>query len=183
MVTPRISDDGLVQIDVKAEKSAYQLAPGSGVPIFTDATQGNVIEAPVKDITTAQTTVAALSGQTIVLGGMITREQSDVVRKVPFLGDIPVIGRLFRVDLHQTQRKELLIFLTPTVVNCAGDSDTHAMQEASRISIRPDARIDLHRDFMAAGHPESLNCEKEKDAEGMPAMFGSAGPAVREDQE
>ncbi len=152
-VTPRIGDDGVVQIDVQAEKSAYQLAPGSGVPIFTDATKGNIIEAPVKDITTAQTTVVALSGQTIVLGGMITRDQSEVHRKVPFLGDIPLLGRLFRVDLLQNNRKELLIFLTPTIVANALESDCHAVQEAERITIAPNPNIDLHRDFMRAGDP------------------------------
>ncbi len=154
-VTPRISEGGLVQIDVQAEKSAYQLAPGSGVPIFTDASTGNVIEAPVKDITTAQTTVAALSGQTIVLGGMITRDQTNVERKVPFLGDIPLIGRLFRVDLAQTNRKELLIFLTPTVVYNAAESDCVASQEAARMTLELNPQIDLHRDFMKAKFPST----------------------------
>ncbi|MFN8705823.1 MAG: type II secretion system protein GspD, partial [Planctomyces sp.] len=77
-VTPRISPDGRVQLDVNAEKSAFNLAPGTGVPIFTDATNGNVIEAPIKDITTADTTVSVQSGQTIVLGGMITNDQTNV---------------------------------------------------------------------------------------------------------
>lgn len=115
-VTPRISPDGRVQLDVNAEKSAFNLAPGTGVPIFTDATNGNVIEAPIKDITTADTTVSIQSGQTIVLGGMITNDQTVVTRKVPWLGDIPVLGWLFRYDLNRHKRKELLVFLTPTVL-------------------------------------------------------------------
>ncbi len=146
-VTPRIADNGLVQIDVQAEKSDYQLIAGSGVPIFTDASTGNVIEAPVKDITTAQTTVTAMSGQTIVLGGMITRDDSVVERKVPFLGDIPFLGRLFRLDYKQSNRKELLIFLTPTIVNTAYESDCVAAQEASRMHLTPKPHSDLHADF------------------------------------
>ncbi len=175
-VTPRIADDGLVQIEVQAEKSAYQLAPGSGVPIFTDASNGNVIEAPVKDITTAQTTVAALSGQTIVLGGMITRDQTEVHRKVPLLGDIPLLGRLFRVDLEQTNRKELLIFLTPVIVHNASESDCQATQESSRITLAPDPNIDLHRDFMRAADQARLPT-----AEGMIEAEASqeAAPAVK----
>lgn len=110
-------------------------------------------EAPVKDITTAQTTVAALSGQTIVLGGMITRDQSNVERKVPFLGDIPLLGRLFRVDLAQTNRKELLISLTPTVVYNADDSDCVTSEEAERMTLDLNPHIDLHRDFMKAKFP------------------------------
>ncbi len=146
-VTPRIAADGMIQINVQAEKSAYQLVAGSGVPIFTDASTGNVIEAPVKDITTAQTTVTAMSGQTIVLGGMITRDDSKVERKVPFLGDIPLLGRLFRFDGQQSNRKELLIFLTPSIVNSDAESDCMAATEAERMSLRLNPAIDLHRDF------------------------------------
>jgi type II secretory pathway component GspD/PulD (secretin) len=115
--TPRISPDGRVQIDVMTEKSAFLLARGSGVPIFTDTTTGRVIEAPVKDITTATTTVSIQTGETVVLGGMISNAENVVHRKVPFLGDIPLLGRLFRYDLQQHSRKELLVFLTPIVLN------------------------------------------------------------------
>ncbi|MFO0976947.1 MAG: secretin N-terminal domain-containing protein [Planctomycetaceae bacterium] len=121
-VTPRISPDGRVQLDVNAEKSAFNLTPGTGVPIFTDATNGNVIEAPIKDVTTADTTVSVQSGQTIVLGGMITNDQMVVTRKVPWLGDIPILGRLFRYDLDRHKRKELLVFLTPIML----EDDAHA---------------------------------------------------------
>ena len=49
-VTPRTSPDGLIQIKVEAEKSAFRLAPGSGVPVFADAKTGSVIQAPIKDL-------------------------------------------------------------------------------------------------------------------------------------
>lgn len=114
--TPRISPDGKVQVVVETEKSAFNLARGTGVPIFTDATTGLVIEAPVKDITTASTTVSVQSGQTVVLGGMITSANNVVNRKVPVLGSIPILGRLFRYDLNRFEKKELLVFLTPVVL-------------------------------------------------------------------
>ena len=138
-VTPRISPDGRVQLDVNAEKSAFNLAPGTGVPIFTDATNGNVIEAPIKDITTADTTVSIQSGQTIVLGGMITNDQTVVARKVPWLGDIPIIGRLFRYDLNRHKRKELLVFLTPTVLEHDGHADLLKAREAGLINMPAEA--------------------------------------------
>ena len=138
-VTPRISPDGRVQMDVNAEKSAFNLAPGTGVPIFTDATNGNVIEAPIKDITTADTTVSIQSGQTIVLGGMITNDQAVVVRKVPWLGDIPVIGRLFRYDLNRHRRKELLVFLTPTVLEGDAHSEFIKSKESGLIQMPAEA--------------------------------------------
>tara|TARA_R110002072_G_scaffold303069_2_gene492697 strand:- start:26061 stop:28721 length:2661 start_codon:yes stop_codon:yes gene_type:complete len=132
-VTPRISPESQVMIQVSAEKSSFQLAPGTGVPIFTDATNGNVIEAPVKDITTANTAVSVQSGQTIVLGGMITKEDITVERKVPFLGDIPIIGRAFRYDLEQSERRELLIFLTPYVVESQAHSEELKHREIQHV--------------------------------------------------
>lgn len=137
-VTPRISPESQVMIQVNAEKSAFQLAPGTGVPIFTDATNGNVIEAPVKDITTATTAVSVQSGQTIVLGGMITKEDITVERKVPFLGDIPIIGRAFRYDFDQSERRELLIFLTPYVIEGQQHSEEIKHREIDHIHM-PDS--------------------------------------------
>ncbi|MAI70094.1 MAG: hypothetical protein CMM01_04205 [Rhodopirellula sp.] len=124
-VTPRISPDGTVVVDVNAEKSSYRSGPGSGVPIFTDATSGSVIEAPIKDLTKADGTVSVQDGQTIVLGGMIGNQTLVSESKVPWLGDIPYVGKLFRHDLETTVRKELLIFLTPTVLRTAEDSRMH----------------------------------------------------------
>jgi type II secretory pathway component GspD/PulD (secretin) len=138
-VTPRISPDARVQLDVQAEKSAFNLTPGSGVPIFTDATNGNVIEAPIKDLTTAQTTVSIQSGHTVVLGGMITNDQTVVVRKLPWLGDIPIIGRLFRYDFNRLKRKELLVFLTPVVIENDDQAEGLKQQEMSKVRIPAEA--------------------------------------------
>lgn len=134
-VMPRIGPDGLVLMDVNAEKSAFQLAPGTGVPIFTDATNGNVIEAPVKDVTSAQTAVGARTGQTIVLGGMITRDNATVENKVPYLGDIPILGHLFRYDRQQSVRKELLIFLTPHILEGAEHEAKLKLDESNKIAM------------------------------------------------
>ncbi|AMV19844.1 type II secretion system protein GspD [Planctomyces sp. SH-PL14] len=134
-VMPRIGPDGLVLMDVNAEKSAFQLAPGTGVPIFTDATNGNVIEAPVKDVTSAQTAVGARTGQTIVLGGMITRDNATVENKVPYLGDIPILGHLFRYDRKQSVRKELLIFLTPHILEGPDHEAKLKLDESNKIAM------------------------------------------------
>ncbi|MDX1970880.1 MAG: secretin N-terminal domain-containing protein, partial [Planctomycetaceae bacterium] len=95
-VTPRISPDGNVVMQLTAEKSQYNL--NSGVPVFTDVNTGNTVTAPVKDISTAVTTISVPSGQTVVLGGLITSRTDEVHRKVPWLGDIPVLGYAFRYD-------------------------------------------------------------------------------------
>jgi type II secretory pathway component GspD/PulD (secretin) len=143
-VMPRISPLDEIMIEVKAEKSEFRTAPGSGIPIFTDATNGNVIEAPIKDVSKVSTMVSCMAGQTIVLGGMITKGHSTVERKVPILGDIPVLGWLFRYDNEQIQRKELLIFLTPHVLRNPCVSDEHLELETSRMHFPTEDAAQIH---------------------------------------
>lgn len=176
-VTPRISPDGMVLIDVNAEKSAYQLAPGTGVPIFTDATNGNVIEAPVKDITTAVTSVSMRTGQTVVLGGMITNDMIDVERKVPVLGDIPYLGTLFKYRLDRNTRKELLIFLTPHIIYDEQQSEEHKRVESARINPTWEMAESIHGPIF---NPSSSSFVPTGSINGQPQVFASPtqnGPA------
>jgi type II secretory pathway component GspD/PulD (secretin) len=126
-VTPKISKTGSIFIEARAEKSEFRSGPGSGVPIFVDATNGNVIESPIKDVVEVTATLSVMSGQTIVLGGMITKSNIEIRRKVPFAGDLPLVGHLFRYDLETEQRKELLVFLTPQIIY-----DEHTGQDITR---------------------------------------------------
>ena len=59
-----------------------------------------MIRSPNINVTTAQTTVSAASGETIVLGGLITKEQETIHRRVPYLSEIPILGNLFRYDSY-----------------------------------------------------------------------------------
>lgn len=56
-------------------------------------------------------------GETIVIGGVYSTVQSKVVDKVPFFGDVPYVGRLFRRDVLQEKKSELLVFLTPRIMS------------------------------------------------------------------
>ena len=122
-VTPHIHADGSVLIDVMAEKSQFRTDQTNSPVLFFDATNGNAIRAPIKDVTNAKTQVSIKSGQTIVLGGMITKDLTSVERRVPILGSIPVLGHAFRYELDQTRRKELLIFLTPRIVTSEAEAE------------------------------------------------------------
>ena len=177
-VTPRIAPDGKVLINVSAEKSGYQLAPGTGVPIFTDVTNGNVIEAPVKDITTAETAVSVQTGQTIVLGGMITRDVSSVARKVPVLGDIPILGRAFRYDVEEIARKELLIFLTPHIVGrTESQADVNAA-EMGRMCFPTELASALHGDLSGMPSGEMTMVPQENGIPGPPEITTTEGQRV-----
>lgn len=129
-VTPRISPEENIVMEVVAEKSAFT---GAGVTIFVDTTTGNEITSPIKDITTARTTVGVPNGQTIVLGGMITKNDETIERKVPWLADLPYIGLPFRYDSTRTRRTELLIFLTPRVIRGDADNELIKQVESERL--------------------------------------------------
>lgn len=143
-VTPRISPDGAVVMEVDAERSA--LGPESdGIPVSI-APDGSVIRSPRIDTTTAQATVSASSGETIILGGLITKKTLTVDRRVPLLSDIPLLGNFFRYDLNQQERTELLIILTPYVIR--GPEDEYRLKQAeySRMSWCICDVEDLHGD-------------------------------------
>lgn len=154
-VTPRISPDGNIVMETLAEKSDFN---GSSVPIFTDATTGNVVESPIKNITSVQTTVSVPNGQTVVLGGMITESDTTIERKVPWLGDIPVVGIPFRYDYLSTRRKELLVFLTPRIIRNDADSEFIKQVEAERIHLQVEKAEEMHGPIFAVppGEPEFM---------------------------
>jgi type II secretion system protein D len=141
-VTPRINDDGLVVMTVYAEKSQVG-STAEGIPIFA-GTDGTVVNAPRIDQTVAQTTVAAMSGQTVVLSGLLTKQTTDVHRRVPLLSEIPLLGDLFRYDFVSEQRTELLIILTPRVMRNELDAEMIKQVESSRMSWVLCDVIDLH---------------------------------------
>lgn len=129
-VTPRISPDGMVVMEIDAEKSKVNPVE-EGIPVSVIGTQ--TIRSPTISVTQAQTTVSATDGETIVLGGLIAKENRTVNRRVPFLSDIPIVGHLFRFDSSRDNRAELLIFLTPHVVRNSQDLERIKQLEAARM--------------------------------------------------
>lgn len=128
-VTPRISPDGVVLMDVLPQVSALA---DTGVPIGTDASGAQIL-APVINITQAQTTVAAADGQTVVIGGLIIKQDSKEDRKIPLLGDLPLIGWGFRYRQMNTSKRELLIILTPHIIYSEADAQYVKDMEAKRM--------------------------------------------------
>jgi type II secretion system protein D len=129
-VTPRISPDGTIVLELDAEKS--EVGPEiEGIPV--SISEGVVIRSPRVDITTAQTTVSARDGETIVLGGLIMKGSRTIKRRVPWLSDIPLLGQIFRYDSEIEKRTELLIIMTPHVIRTAEDAERIKHIEAARI--------------------------------------------------
>ncbi len=103
-VTPQITpDDGVIMaVRVTKDEPDYLNALNDVPPI-----RKNEVNAKVR----------VRNGETVVIGGVYSTVQSNVVDKVPFLGDLPYVGRLFRRDALQQRKSELLVFLTPRIMN------------------------------------------------------------------
>jgi type IV pilus assembly protein PilQ len=103
--TPHITQDGNIKLNVEVTKNE---------PDFSNrAADGN----PTITQREARTELLLTDGETTVIGGIYTRRTSTSVKKVPFFGDIPLLGWLFRTKRDEDTRGELLIFITPRIVN------------------------------------------------------------------
>lgn len=110
-ITPQISMDGWITLDVSPVVTRV-----SSVSEVVDD-NGNVQStAPNLDISQASSLVRARSGETIVIGGLIQTQQSDTIRRVPGLGHIPGLGRLFSSTYKSEAKKELIMLMTPRIV-------------------------------------------------------------------
>ena len=103
-VTPQITPDNRIIMEVKVTKDA---------PDFANALN----DVPPINKNEVNAKVLVNDGETIVIGGVFSNTQSRSVDKVPLLGDLPFLGRLFRRDTVTEEKSELLVFLTPRIVN------------------------------------------------------------------
>ncbi len=130
-VTPRISPDGLVVMEIVATKS--HVGPiEDGIPVSVAGNQ--VIRSPRIQMISAQTVISALDGQTVVLGGLIVDDEQHTTRRVPYLSDIPLVGNLFKYKSNRKGRSELLIIMTPRVVEGVDDAQQIAEVESARMT-------------------------------------------------
>ncbi len=108
-VTPHVHDGASVRLDVAQEVSSIVLAS------LAEVSSGSVSDV-VTNKRQIKTTVLAEDKETIVLGGLIEDDVQDAKKKVPLLGDIPFLGKLFQNVEEQRTKRSLLVFLRPTVL-------------------------------------------------------------------
>jgi type IV pilus assembly protein PilQ len=100
-VTPQITPDGNVILDVNVNKDSRGLDTRAGFAINTQH---------------VQTKVMVENGGTVVLGGIYQQTDNKDVSKVPLLGNLPIIGNLFKTTARQSNKTELLVFITPKII-------------------------------------------------------------------
>ncbi|MGC8990310.1 MAG: type II secretion system protein GspD [Verrucomicrobiia bacterium] len=126
-VTPFITSDGMVEMIVTptisdlADKSQW---------VTTSSGPSGTISSPVINSRSADTVVVVPNGQTVIIGGLMEKQNQRAESKIPLLGDIPLLGAAFRHRVDNNTKTELLIFLTPTIVDTP--TELAAMSSAER---------------------------------------------------
>lgn len=109
-VTPNITPDGQIIMTVKINKDSPAQCASGNQTILCISTKNLNTQAMVEN------------GGTLIVGGIYEEDNGNTLTKVPLLGDIPVIGNLFKTRGKKTDRRELLIFITPRIMGTAGNS-------------------------------------------------------------
>ncbi len=121
-LTPQISEGDFVKLNIYQEVSNVQPA--------------GTVEGAV-DLTTlvrsAKTTVVVRDHQTVVIGGLVSDDHSDTVNKVPWLGDVPLLGYLFRANQKKSRKVSLLIILTPHIIRTSRDLEGFYKEKRDRM--------------------------------------------------
>lgn len=129
-VTPTIHADDFVTMKIKPEVSA--------VTSNLTTSENNTI--PIVETSEAETTVTIKDNVTIVIGGLIKEENITTLKKVPLLGDVPLLGFAFRNQEKSVSRTELVIFLTPKIISGDAQADAQKADAASQASAVPAAQ-------------------------------------------
>jgi MSHA biogenesis protein MshL len=106
-ITPQVSSDGLITLDI---------TPAVSRLVRTDTSASGETNAPVIDIRQASSIVRVRDGATIIMGGLVQDSSSSTHRKIPVLGDIPFLGKAFSGEYKTSERTELVFFLTPRII-------------------------------------------------------------------
>jgi len=123
-ITPHISQGGLVRLEIDSEFSK----------LIEDVTTPST-DTPTTAQRQAQTVVSMNSGSTIVIGGLIRDDKTNIEKKIPLVGDLPLVGGLFRFQKERLQKTNLLMFITPYVVS--SQEDMEQITEAKRKEMEP----------------------------------------------
>lgn len=153
-VTPQINEDDEIRLHIRQEISSI------AGPVSTTFSE------LVTNKREIETTVRVKDGEMVALGGLIQQDESSTVDKVPFLGDIPLLGRAFRSDRKSRSKTNLMIFLRPTIVRDNDDASAltakkYNYMQAQQSSVKTQMTLDqLVRDVMGKnGNGDNIPAE------------------------
>ena len=129
-VTPQISDDGIITMNIHptiTERTGQAVSPrGDSVPIV--------------DVRESDTVLRVADGETVVIAGLISERELETVNKVPVLGDIPLLGGLFRRTNKENRKTDLVILLTPRILNIRTAADYARSRIETQERLKPEQK-------------------------------------------
>jgi general secretion pathway protein D len=144
LVTPQINEGDEVTLEIEQQ-----------INEFLEVDLKNGIRTSKR---TAKTTVVAQNGQTVVIGGLIKNKETQGVQKVPLLGDVPILGTLFKQKNTQTEKVNLMVFLTPTILRDSKDMSRISVKKNNqRKQFNKKHKIDENSGLYDYGFNETLN--------------------------
>lgn len=132
-ITPQINQANTLRLDIKTEYNKVKDLGDGGVR-------------PTTFTRTAETTVLVQDGDTIVIGGMIGNDANEGGTQIPLLGDIPILGWLFKTHSTQSVKTNMFIFITPHIIKNPADIATITMVKEEQLAeVMPSVKEELHR--------------------------------------
>jgi Flp pilus assembly secretin CpaC len=151
-VTPQITEGNTLRLEIFQEISAIN----EGLIEVTGAAESVGVPLSTRSI---ENTVVVSDGETIVVGGLISDQYDDVIRKVPWFGDIPIIGWLFKTTSKQLTKTNLLVFLTPHIIRNPADLELETIRK--REEFTESAGVEIGRIEEVRAHEAERKAEAE----------------------
>jgi type IV pilus assembly protein PilQ len=136
---PFISGDGLIRMEVHPELSTGNVRIEEGFTL------------PDKEVTKVTTNIMVQDGSTVIIGGLMRDELSKTATQIPFFGSLPVVGAVFRQNVETTERREILVLITPRIVGepqMSIEGDKAAMEFHHRHAVYADTMSPLSTRFL-----------------------------------
>lgn len=133
LILPRINADRTVTLNIQQDSSSV-LVGGATIPVAGAA--GAIQEFPIDTVNTANLTgtVLAKDGLTVAVGGMIRTSESNSTQKMPLLGDVPLLGRIFRREVREQFKTELVLLITPHVFTTVDEAEQRGRERLESLS-------------------------------------------------
>ena len=150
-VTPQITEGETLRLDIFQEITAVNNA----LTVTTTVASGQ--SGVALSSRKIENTVVVSDGETVVIGGILTDDYTDTVDKVPWLGDIPILGWAFKTVSRSLTKKNLLVFLTPHIVRTKGDLESETIRKREEFRISTGEQLDLDQQ----AHEQELEARRE----------------------
>jgi type II secretory pathway component GspD/PulD (secretin) len=136
-ITPEIADDAFISLDISPVLTSLKsiVVFGNAANNGSSSSGGTGATAPDLDTKQASTIVRVRDGNTVVIGGLIQTEKAKNLKKIPVLGDIPYVGKLFTGTFDSKSKKELVMFVTPNIIH---ENEGKAPPSADELPNQPD---------------------------------------------